>query len=312
MAGNSDSNDPTPAAWDEARLQSFIDNKIEESASLDYKGAAALSAEKVREITKDVSAFANAAGGIIIYGIREHSDAARKFLPEKLDPVNRRDFSKERLEHIISSIQPRLSVVIHPVALTSAPDHVAYVVEIPQASVAHQAANLRYYKRHNFESVAMQDYEVRDINRRKVHPVVFTELRISIGKHGWENRLIWHVTNQSDVLANWISTVIEVPFDIAGRPARFKNGDLRIDDGGFTSWRLQPHIGSPPLYPRSDVMRDFYFTFAQSTRTEGPPLKCRDIIKFKTFADEMSPVEGSVALKDIIVISNFDTPPKPG
>jgi len=310
MVDNSHNQTRTPAVWDEARLRGYIDNKIEESLNLDYKSAEALDSSKTRDITKDVSAFANSAGGIIIYGLCEFSDTAKRHLAEKLDPVDRIEFSKERLEHIIGGIQPRLSVVIYPVQLSTHDGHVAYVVEIPQGQVAHQATDLRYYKRHNFESVPMQDHEIRDINRRRVHPVILTELRISVGKHGWTNRLIWHVTNQSDVLAHWVSTIIEVPMDVLGQSVKFSVGGLRIDDEGFTSWRFQPHIGTPPLFPRSDVMMDFYFTFGQQGRTEGPPLKCRDIIKFKTFADEMSPVEGSFALKDVIVRSQFDTAPK--
>lgn len=163
--------------WDEAKLQSYIDNAIEESLTLDYKAADALGSSdgKKREITKDVSAMANSAGGLIIYGISEYSDPAKQHLPEKLDQVNRTRFSKEWLEQVINNIRPKIdNLVIHSVNFSGAND-VAYVVEIPQSTTAHQATDHRYYKRFNFLSQAMEDYEVRDIMNRARRPDMSVE-----------------------------------------------------------------------------------------------------------------------------------------
>ncbi len=57
-------------SWDETRLNKLIRDKIEENDTLEYKGAGALTREdKAKfEITKDISAMANAAGGTLIYG----------------------------------------------------------------------------------------------------------------------------------------------------------------------------------------------------------------------------------------------------
>ena len=73
--------------WNEAALQQYINDEIEESLTLDYKAADSLDKadKKKTEITKDVSAMANSAGGIIIYGISEHKDPSRKHLPEKMN-----------------------------------------------------------------------------------------------------------------------------------------------------------------------------------------------------------------------------------
>ena len=48
--------------WDEKALERYIANEIEESTRLDYKAAGALARDKKDEITKDVSAMANADG----------------------------------------------------------------------------------------------------------------------------------------------------------------------------------------------------------------------------------------------------------
>lgn len=169
--------------WDESRLVSYIENQIEENINLDYKGADSLAKSdgKKKEIAKDVSAFANANGGLIIYGIREFDEKEKSHLPEKLDPVDRMDFSKEWLEHIINSnIAPKVkNLKIHSITIgDNDSNQVAYVVDIPQGHTAHQAQDKRYYKRYNFESVAMEDYEIKDIINRKAKAEI--ELRLNI------------------------------------------------------------------------------------------------------------------------------------
>ncbi len=158
----------------QTRLQQYINEGTEEHTLLEYKGADSLgkSDGKKAEISKDVSAMANSAGGILVYGIKEFDDDARKHLPEKLDGIDRTQFSKEWLEQIINSnIQPRITgLSIYPVDLDTGPNHVAYVVEVLQSKTAHQAKDKRYYKRFNFTVEAMEDYEVRDVMNRLVLP----------------------------------------------------------------------------------------------------------------------------------------------
>lgn len=82
--------------WNIERIRQLIDDGVEESLSLEYKGGGALSKndEVIREITRDVSAFANSSGGTIIYGVAEFSDKAKEHLPERIDPIDRLHFTK--------------------------------------------------------------------------------------------------------------------------------------------------------------------------------------------------------------------------
>jgi len=167
--------------WDINRINEYIDNSIEENIHLDYKSADSLgkSDGKKKEVSKDVSAFANSDGGIIIYGINEFNKATKRHLPEKIDAVIRTDFSKEWLEQVISSnISPKINgLIITPVQYGVVENNeVIYVVEIPKSNTAHQAKDKRYNKRYNFESVAMEDYEIRDIINRSNK----TDIRISL------------------------------------------------------------------------------------------------------------------------------------
>lgn len=168
--------------WDEADILSLITNGVPESINLDYKRSAALDKTDHRSkanISKDVSAFANSAGGTIVYGVCEDGQ-----LPTEIDGgVDAADISKEWLENVINStIQPRIDGIrINQVALSAHPGRVLYVVEIPQSVVAapHQAHDHRYYKRFNVQSVPMEDYEVRDVMRRSIGPDLYCGIEIA-------------------------------------------------------------------------------------------------------------------------------------
>lgn len=199
--------------WTEEYIQGLIDAELEESIKLDYKACDALEKTegKKREISKDVSAFANSLGGEIIYGVKEYDDVAKKHLPETLDSgFEQSDISKEWLEQVINSnIQPRIEgLIIHPVSLSGNREgKYVYVVIIPQSHTAHQAKDHKYYKRYNFESVPMEDYEIRDVMNRRKAPIVKPEFSHEIieesqAKH--EYKLKCKLVNTGSVLVkNW-------------------------------------------------------------------------------------------------------------
>src|SRR5580693_8252389 len=117
--------------WTVGKIKECIVQQIEENIHLEYKAADALgkSEGKKNELAKDVSALANSDGGTIIYGVREFT-GEKKYLPEKIDPVSRNDFSKEWLEQVINhNISPR----IHGITVTAVtvdetkPNEVIYV-----------------------------------------------------------------------------------------------------------------------------------------------------------------------------------------
>lgn len=212
----------------QASIQQYIDNEIQESLELDYKGADSLdkSDMKKREITKDVSAMANSSGGRIIYGIKEYDAKDQRHLPERIDPIAQDKFTKEWLEQVINNIRPRIiGITIQPIQLDSAPGHVVYVVDIPQSITAHQALDKRYYKRFNFESVPMEDYEIRDTMGRKQHPNIdlsfVIEIAIKRAKEGdyigyERTRCTLKITarNTGGVYAQFVNGFLMVPVQL--------------------------------------------------------------------------------------------------
>ncbi len=217
----------------EKDILKLIDDEVEESLHLDYKSADSLQKTdgKKNEISKDVSAFANSDGGTIIYGIKEFDSAGQRHLPELIDPVDRNEISKEWLEHVINSkISPRLqSIEITPINIDSSTDKVVYVVNIPKSNTAHQASNLRYYQRYNFESIAMYDYEIRDVLNRSSFPKIEIYFKIesykketnsspfNISNLGTDkvgeiiNTLKVFARNSGEVYANYVNAFLEIP-----------------------------------------------------------------------------------------------------
>jgi len=97
--------------WNEEDLKKLVLNQIEESLNLEYKRCDALTKEekKKTQVSKDVSALANSAGGTIVYGIIEDGHVPTR-LDEGFEPNK---ISKEWIEHIIQSkIHPRIHDVI--------------------------------------------------------------------------------------------------------------------------------------------------------------------------------------------------------
>jgi predicted HTH transcriptional regulator len=137
-----------PWEWNEQDILDLIANQVKEDLNLDYKACDSLgkSDGKKKEMSKDVSAFANSAGGVIIYGVTED-----KHLPTAIDTgYDPTDISKEWVEQVInSSIKRRIDGVrINQVELkTTKPGSLLYVVAIPQSNRApHMASDNRFYK----------------------------------------------------------------------------------------------------------------------------------------------------------------------
>ena len=232
-----------PTHWDETTVRNLIRDGVTENLTLDYKAAAALKpkTQSVKnEIGKDVSSFANSAGGTIIYGIVE-----RNHLPVSVDGIDPIVVTREWLEQVISSrIQRRVDGVrIHQVLLSDG--NVVYIVDIPQSDRApHMASDHRYYKRFEFQSVPMEEYEVRDVANRAAGPRLTIRVRLEANALSFVDGEEWSqpldvrasVVNESAVPAehavfHWLADV-----RLQGGPGGFTNRqEVQLSVAGSTA-----------------------------------------------------------------------------
>lgn len=287
----------TQPSWTPEKIQRLIDDKIEEGSQLDYKAAGAFERTDSRktEITKDVSAFANSTGGTIIYGLKEFNSDDRKYLPEKIDPIDGRNFSREWLDQIIGQINPRIeNVLITPVRVGAEMWQTCYVVEIPKSHTAHQARDLRYYRRYNFESVAMADYEIRDIMNRRKDPKLKFEIHIRETAH-MSAKVFARIQNTGTVIAQHYSVAVLMPTIINGGKL-YKDDLMAQENEGLKFWRLSLYSSNNrPLFPKSDVICEEEIPFA-ITPYQSVPEPTSDYLICKLFADEMPCVEKKVSV----------------
>jgi hypothetical protein len=310
-----------PVPLSEEMLQKLIDDQVEESLTLDYKAAAALAREdkKKEDITKDVSAMANSAGGVIVYGIREFSSKAKSHLPEKIDPVDRSLISREWLEQIIDRIRPKVRTSVHPVKVGTAVNHVVYVVEIPQGVTAHQALDLRYYKRSNSISQPMQDYEIRDILARQQHPdIKFTFLIEEywpefVGPPIYQRDRRWYrlrvtAKNGGTRYAKYVNGLVSLNFHLVNASSYPDFVAAALAKGGGTgtfqvSNKVRPALGSrtfglpmfEPILPGLTVVLKYIELTPGFERipTDGQS------IRWQVCADNAPPNDGTTTFSDI-------------
>jgi hypothetical protein len=161
--------------YNENYINNLLNTKAEENTYLEFKRADSLiphpsnktkTLEDLKnEIAKDVSAFANSDGGILIYGIAEESHVATDY-----SFIDGNAFTKETLEQIINSrIHRKIDgLKIEPIRFGNDISKTIYIIEIPRSSNApHQTKDKKFYKRRNFYVDEMEEFEIRDLYNRK-------------------------------------------------------------------------------------------------------------------------------------------------
>ena len=293
-----------PKNWTEARLQKLIENEIEESLTLEFKSAEALDRNetKKKEITKDVSAMANSAGGTIIYGISEYSLTEKRHLPERITPVARSKYPREWVEQIIQAIRPRIEgIVIHSINLSSDENHVAFAIEIPQSNTAHQASDHRYYKRFNFQAVPMEDYEIRDVMFREQTPNIVLNFLIEVTEDS--QNLMIQAHNSGSAFAQYVAVFLDVPVPLL----QTVENKMNLKDGGkmyrHRLTNLNQEYADDQFKANFPLLRSMAMNWKIPLNTAFRELREADLqIKFKIYADNALPKEGKTNFREIEIV----------
>lgn len=242
--------------------------EVEESLHLDYKSGESLgkTENRTKEIAKDVSAFANSDGGVIIYGILE-----KDHRPNSFAYVDGTCITKEWLEQVINSkVNKKIpGVEIYPFRVDGDLKKSIFLVKIPRSNMApHMSCDHRYYKRYNFTSVPMEDYEVRDLYHRKNKSI----LQVDNAYWGREVNRDGTVTAKFSCSIQNVGKEIETIYKLnayimCDGGLSFKNiqWEALKDNINHTSWHNGVKIsclGSFPVFPEEIIdMCRFSITF---------------------------------------------------
>ncbi len=232
-------------------IQYLIDFGVEESVHLDYKasGALAKTDSKKKEISKDVSAFANSDGGIIVYGVEERGHKAVGF-----SYIDGNEITKEWLEQVINStINQKIDgIEIFPIRNNDNISESIYIVRIPRSYRAPHMISIDkcYYKRYNFESVKMEEYEVRDLfNRHNLSKLKIDECTLNIISSN-RNSTIYQFCAKIYNDSNTAETLYKLNCYIIGNVANYR---FKVNDkGNYTEldkYRLKiSFTGQEPIF----------------------------------------------------------------
>ncbi len=151
---------------DKEKLKQFISLGAREGAQLDYKQKLSSGSkhESYKEFLKDVTAFANAHGGLLILGVKEPDDIETDE-EQILGMPNGAGLATDLERLSATSIDPRIpGLLIKPIKISADTDVI--IVYIPTSMTRPHMVSYRghrsFYIRHSESSVPMTTHEIRD------------------------------------------------------------------------------------------------------------------------------------------------------
>lgn len=260
----------------------IISSRTEESINIEFKSSGSLSQAPLvkKEISKDVSAFANSDGGLIFYGIKEENHVA-----SELSFVDGNLYTKEWLENVITStIQQRIeNLLIIPVRFNDDITQTVYVIKIPKSpSRPHINGDKKFYRRYNFQSVAMEEYEVRDSYFKiSESRLVIDNYLVKLDREELLNDLEYynfsieiHAGNNGNIVADkYKIACIIIDTRSVRISSKNKYNVTHKGDGGYKISSIE----SPPIFPNEnlnvlefdlEVPRNYFANFIENTKFE--------------------------------------------
>jgi len=144
-----------------ARLDQLIRASTPEDRFLEYKREIGSN----KDIAKDICAFANAQGGLILYGICEHEGAAIEV--QGVEPQG----TTELIDNVVANaLSPRVNVTTRLIPIPSS-DKAVLAVSIPESDqrphMVSAYEDRRYYVRRNTTNIAMNQIETAEAYKHR-------------------------------------------------------------------------------------------------------------------------------------------------
>ena len=131
-------------------------------------------------LAKAISAFANADGGVIVYGLEAKKDAQGRDVVQAAKPLADPALVQSKILGLVGQIlQPPVEGIL--VETRVGPENRGYVLVLvpPSDSIPHRVkSGHEYYRRHGSTSLPMEHYELEEIFGRRRRPVLELYYRI--------------------------------------------------------------------------------------------------------------------------------------
>ena len=265
-------------------------------------------------LSKQVSAFANGAGGRLFLGLDDlgridggvptdlKGGGTRAWLedvvPQRVDPPLQR-FNVFEVGPELEGSSIRLG-------------HAVYVIDIPSSSQApHQAMDHRYYLRIAGKSRPMGHVHIQDVLRRTQHPSIVvsrlgpygqfdSDLGDPRGPRAFVQFRAFFV-NQSRRLAQHVGIELELPRPFAGSQVRKRmrdNGECHFSQtpGEVKFFRYHPM----PIFPSQEIYAVSCWACVHSRNLAL--LRSGAELSWTVYADDAEPVRGGRSLHSFLVV----------
>lgn len=304
--------------WDEAALSAL---SSDEHDFQEFKGSAwttdgvDLVPSFLPALSKQISAFANGAGGRLFIGLDDNGRIDGG-VPTALKRGGVRSWLEDVIPGLVDPVLPSFNVYeIQPDTVGSRirPGCAVYVVEVHASDLApHQAADYRYYLRIAGKSRPMGNVHIQDVLHRTHHPVVRVQRvapygaveRVTDDARGPKALLSLRVflVNEGRTLASHVGAEVVLPRALVSRDARARTaGEATVavtqSPGAVAFFRYQPH----PLFPAQHIffLRVWLAVHSGNVdqiRNGGATVRCR------VFADDAPPWEVETVLADLAAV----------
>lgn len=265
--------------------------------------------------SKQLSAFANGAGGRIVLGVDDEGliDGG---LPVEVKRGGTRSWLEDIVPGLVDPPLGRFNVhEVRPTRPDSAiqPDHAVYVVEVARSDAApHQAIDHRYYLRIAGKSRPMGHVHVQDVLRRTRHPVVDVrrlapfgpEERVTTDPRGPKVHVCFRlfVENRGRMLAEHVGAEIVLPRPLVSREVRRRTlepGDVSHTQrpGTVAFFRYHPN----PIFPTQDLFFMQFLVVVHGANLDAVRSGLATVT-WRIYADDAPVREGEQPLSDFAVV----------
>jgi hypothetical protein len=273
-------------------IEELVKEKVPEDTYLDYKGKDSLNntSTNKKELVKDVSSFANAGGGKIIYGVKQKGK-----MPDSYEEIENIQSIKEWIYQILNNIKPRIEdVEVIPVKTGENPNCGLIMVIIPKSYTVHQAQDNVYHKRSGDQSLPMEDYEVREGMFRGSAPLLKIHTYHVNEFHSQGDALYLEIVNEGRFTAKkWaVSIIIDKKLNPKSKGWSQEN---------FVNWPTQTFFmvdSGIDIHPGLNVTISGYgykkyITLSPNIIVNPETYSC----KYRIYAEDMIPQSGEIKIK---------------